>query len=55
MEMRVESEETLEGVMFWVVTSYDREGMVLIPNGVKSGPQGFRVSLLWGWSGLRWL
>lgn len=47
----------LEGVMFWVLTSYEREGMVLIPNGIKSGHQGFRVSLslVSGWSGLRWL
>ena len=43
------------GVMFGVVTRHDREEVVLIPNGFFSGPISNRVSLVWGWGGLRWL
>lgn len=41
--------------MFGVVTRHDREEVVLIPNGFFSGPISNRVSLVWGWGGLRWL
>lgn len=45
----------LGGVMFWVVTRHAREGMVSIFYSVKSKPNCFRVSLVQGWAGLRWL
>ena len=49
----------LEGVMFGVIMRHDggrqRERMVRIPNGVKSGTCCFWVSLVWGWGGLAWL